>query len=535
MALKQAAADHKEEFPEAAKVIEKGTYMDDILTGADTLGGACQLQREVTGLLAKDCFGAHKWCANHADIAQAVPEELRGNSFMITDDNAIVKTLGVTWNPVEDWFSVSVPDYVDSEGITRRKLLSQLAKIFDPLGFFGPVITTAKLILREVAELEIDWDDPIPSDVGSKWRSFRNEMIVLKEVRMPRWISWNGLLKLELHGFADASDLAYGACLYVRAVFPDGSFQMRLISSKSHILPKKKGRKKLITTPRAELLAALLLAKLVTKLLDATELKFESTVVWSDSKIVLGWIRKPPHLLHTFVSNRVSEIQTLTPNCSWKYIPTDENPADLISRGEQPRKLAESKMWRTGPPSFNCAVVKVVDEPMIPDEELPEMRSGAGVVLAITASIGRMPIFDRVSNFMKIVRYSAYFVRFAKYIMSRKRVVKKGPLSADEIREAMLLVVRLIQRETFQQEISALMDGEDVKHRLNGLRAFLDPKDNILRVGGRIKRAFIPYDSRHQMLLPAKHPTTEALVRYLHLENLHIGQKGLLAVVRQRY
>ena len=217
MALKQAAADHQDEFPRAAEVVEKGTYMDDILTGADTLEEACELQREVTGLLAKACFGAHKWCTNNLDIVRTVPEELRGNSFEVTDDNTktTVKTLGVTWNPFEDWFSVSVPDFDDLNEVTRRKLLSQLAKIFDPLGFFGPVITYAKLILREVGELQIDWDDPVPPDVGSKWRNFRIEMTALREVRLPRWISWKGVLKLELHGYADASDLAYGACLYV--------------------------------------------------------------------------------------------------------------------------------------------------------------------------------------------------------------------------------------------------------------------------------------------------------------------------------
>lgn len=302
MALKQAAADHQDEFPRTAEVVEKGTYMDDILTGADTLEEACELQREVTGLLAKACFGAHKWCANHSDIVRAVPEELRGNSFEVTDDNAktTVKTLGVTWNPFDYWFSVSVPDFDEVDEMTRRNLLSQLAKIFDPLGFFGPVITYAKLILREVGELQIEWDDPVPPDVGSKWRNFRIEMTALREVRLPRWISWKGALKLELHGYADASDLAYGACLHVEGFFADGKTEMRLIYSKSRILPKKrKAKEKAISTPRAELLAALLLARMVVKFLSATELKFAAVHLWSDSKIVLAWLRKLPHLLHS--------------------------------------------------------------------------------------------------------------------------------------------------------------------------------------------------------------------------------------------
>lgn len=103
MVLKQAAIDHQEEFPRAAEEVDRGTYMDDILTGADTLAEACQLQREVTGLLAKACFGAHKWCANHADIVEEVPVELRGNSFEVTDDTSIptsknLRPAGVFWS-----------------------------------------------------------------------------------------------------------------------------------------------------------------------------------------------------------------------------------------------------------------------------------------------------------------------------------------------------------------------------------------------------------------------------------------------------
>ncbi|XP_061512596.1 uncharacterized protein LOC133393156 [Anopheles gambiae] len=365
MALKQAAEDHHDEFPRAAEVVNRETYMDDILTGADTLAEACQLQRDVTGLLAKACFSAHKWCANHSDIVFGVAEEHRGDTFEVTDDTSktIVKTLGVTWNPLEDWFSVSVPDFDNPEGMTRRKLLSQLAKIFDPLGFFGPVITYAKLILREVGELQIDWDDSIPTEIDEKWRNFRTEMTSLREIRVPRWISWKDVFQLRLQGFADASDQAYGACLYVQGTFTDKESKMQLVCSKSRILPKKRSPKeKAITTPRAELLAALLLARMVVKFLNATELKFESVHLWSDSKIVLAWVKKTPELLQTYVSNRNDcATKKITNYCvdkgiDWSFIP--------------PRSPHFGGIWEAGVKQVKYHLKRIVGDRKLSYEEL---------------------------------------------------------------------------------------------------------------------------------------------------------------------
>uniref|UniRef100_A0A182VTE1 DUF5641 domain-containing protein n=1 Tax=Anopheles minimus TaxID=112268 RepID=A0A182VTE1_9DIPT len=306
----------------------------------------------------------------------------------------------------------------------------------------------------------------------------------------------------------------------------------QFIRDKSRILPKKRNPKeKALTTPRAELLAALLLARMVVKFLDATELRFESVHLWSDSKIVLCWLKKPPELLQTYVSNRVSEIQQLSLSFHWHYISTYDNPADLISRGVTPKKLIKSAMWWNPRPLQ--PTVKKADNTEIPDNELPEMR--AGVALATTVPVERFPIFEKLGSFTKMIRSMAYLVRLARFIKSRKGEVIKGQLTATELRTATHVIIRMVQREAFQEEILALMDDSNTNRRLNGLKAFLDPDDGIIRVGGRIKRAIIPYDSRHQMLLPAKHPVTEALVRELHINNLHIGQRSLLAIVRQRY
>lgn len=532
MALNQVADDHREDFPEAACAIKKGAYMDDVLTGANTLPEICKLQEDVTSLLSKGCFGTHKWCSNAKAVMDHVSDESRGIDFEVNGDNlnTTVKTLGVIWNPREDWFSFRVP-VGDPDTCTRRQILSEVARIFDPLGMIGPVITSAKLILREVSLLQTDWDDPVPQDLLQVWRSFRSELVQLNELQVPRWVSTDGATAVELHGFSDASDHAYGACVYTRVVRDGAEATMHLVSSKSRILPKKTGKSKPISTPRAELLAAVQLSKLIDKVLHAIDLKVESVNLWTDSKIVYCWIKKPPQTLQIYVSNRVAEIQRLTGHFRWRHIPTNENPADYISRGQRPRDLMRNEIWWKGPPMLRT-MTETDEEPELPDEELPELR----ISLATTTTTPkRMEIFDRLSSFDAVLQSMAYVVRFARYIISKRKSITKGPLTSTERAQALILVVRLVQEECFQPEIQALRKNSKTRHRLCGLKPFLDPMDGVLRVGGRIKHAFIPYDSRHQMLLPAKHPLTDAMIRSQHRTNLHIGQKGLLAIIRQRF
>ncbi|XP_065088027.1 uncharacterized protein LOC135709561 [Ochlerotatus camptorhynchus] len=356
MALLQLANDEEQQFPRAAAAVRKSFYIDDVLTGANTLEEALELKNQIIGLLKKGCFSMHKFCSNSEALLEDVPENMRESVINIEDPtiNAVIKTLGVAWQPQEDCFTFVVPvdTTVEPNRLTKRLILSQIAKIFDPLGFVGPVVTAAKLIMRELWSLNLDWDEPVPTEMANLWTDFRNELHCLNELKIPRWILSDEACAVELHGFADASDLAYGACLYSRLVKGDGSADLKLICSKSRILPRKKGKQKEITTPRAELLAAQLLARLTVKQLDALDVQFESVVLWSDSQIVLCWLRKSPDYLAVYVGNRVREIQRSTDNFAWKYIPSKSNPADTISRGIQPKNLKAHELWWNGPPNL---------------------------------------------------------------------------------------------------------------------------------------------------------------------------------------
>lgn len=138
----------------------------------------------------------------------------------------------------------------------------------------------------------------------------------------------------EIHGFSDASKKAFGACVYMRSVKSDGSSSMHLLSSKTRVtpLPAKPGSKKArrpYTAPRAELCGALLLSKLVTTVLKALDMEVDKVMLWCDSQIVLCWLNKPAANLEVFVGSRVREIKQLTTNYEWRYVRTNDNPADI--------------------------------------------------------------------------------------------------------------------------------------------------------------------------------------------------------------
>lgn len=128
----------------------------------------------------------------------------------------------------------------------------------------------------------------------------------------------------ELHGFADASERAYGACIYIRTLLQDNTWFVRLLCCVALL--------KTISLPCLELCAALLLSRLADKIKRALKLDFSCERYWSDSTITLAWIQNPSSRSKTFVANRTSEIQQLTSAGIWNHVISEQNPADILSR-----------------------------------------------------------------------------------------------------------------------------------------------------------------------------------------------------------
>ncbi|GFV56318.1 DUF1758 domain-containing protein [Trichonephila clavipes] len=291
--------------------------------------------------LIKDNVDLEKTMRRFSEIENVEPETIKNKKTIIYSSE--IKVLGVYWNPKHDCFSFRVK--IDLYELnTKRDVLSTIARIYDPLGLLGPVVAKAKIFLQKLWMLKIDWTDLLPDTFNREWRQFVESLQVVNDININRCIVVEQPELIELHGFSNASQSAYVAVVYCKSITSDRKMLVHLIASKSRVAPTKQ-----TTIPRLELCAAVLLAKLVHRVKQALKLNVTNTFLWSDSMIVLSWITKESYQLKTFVANRIATIQEMTSSEQWRYVATEDNPVDFVSRGMDSLKLKTCELWWKGP------------------------------------------------------------------------------------------------------------------------------------------------------------------------------------------
>ncbi|GFU09777.1 DUF1758 domain-containing protein [Trichonephila clavipes] len=286
-------------------------------------------------------FELHKWVSNSPELLK----DLSASSYVFDKEfqDAPVKTLGMLWDPKVDCLTYKVK-ISDKVNFTKRDVLSEIARLYDPLGLIGPIVTKAKILIQELWKIKLDWSEQLPPDAMEEWMNFYQKLAKVNNFKIPRCILLPATIRIEIHGFSDASERAYAAVVYIKCFNESGQSQTRLLCSKSRVAPLKT-----LTIPRLELSAALLLSRLVKKVVPILQLPINKIWMWTDSTIALAWIKTEPHKLKTFVSNRVAEIQALSKDYHWKHVSSKNNPADLISRGCNVDELLKNEMWFSGP------------------------------------------------------------------------------------------------------------------------------------------------------------------------------------------
>lgn len=539
--LKQLALDEQHRFPTASDVLLTDFYVDDVLSGSDTIESTNTLRVELTQLLSLGCFELSKFASNYSQC-NTVESNASSSSVILNNKEEISEKpkiiLGIMWNNKDDQLVIKFGKLSKTPVFTKRIILSEITQIFDPLGLCSPVLFQAKCFIQRIwSNPEISWDDILPTNLQADWKKFRDELLQFNTITVPRCLIPTTKSNIStLHGFGDASEQGYGCCIYITCYDDQNNCKSSLVCSKSRVAPLRK-----LSIPRLELCASVLLAELMEKVISCMNINFDKVYFWTDSYVTLYRIKSNPSKYGTFVANRISLIQEMSHPDNWLYIPTTLNPADIVSRGLMPSEMQDNQLWWRGPNFLNDAgITWPIQPPKTSVLNDVEFRRSAVTLLqssGINHPSDRLEILSRFGNFMTLLRTTALCYRFVSNCRNKKlgKNLAIDNLRPIEIEAAMIKLIKLIQQIEFKDEYQRLKKRQLVSKssKLLQFAPFLD-NDDVIRVGGRLHHSNISYEQKHQILLP-DNSFSHLLARKEHLQNLHAGPQSLLNIIRKRF
>lgn len=516
----------------AAAVLLNDTFVDDVLTGANSVQEALECQKELIQLCSRAQFELRKWASNCSELLHAVSEDTRAMSPLVLFDASeepALKLLGLNWDPASDTFLFKT--HLMAKGPTKRSILSDIARVFDPLGLLSPITMFTKHLMQRLWTDGIGWDDPVSGDIERLWSRYHSELYQIADLSIRRRLTYDDACSIQLHAFSDSSEKGYAAAVYLRVETPT-TVQCHLVAGKSKVAPLKR-----CTIPRLELCGAVLAARLLNFVINtyAGRLRIDKQHAWTDSTTALVWIQSSPHRWATFIANRTSQIQELTSPSIWRYVPTQQNPVDCASRGLFPSELVNHPLWWSGPPYLQEAENQWPSTLMSPPPDINttptvELRKSNVLHVIIKSSIS--DLLARYSSLDKILRIIAYGLRLRKL---RSSCLHNFALNAEELTHALSALIYFTQRTAYPTEVQRLTKGLHINSKdLRRLDLFID-SFGLVRVGGRLTNANIPYAHKHPVLLPSSHPLTNLLIDHHHVRLCHPGAHTLQTHLQQDY
>ncbi len=256
-ALRRIAQDHSEENF-TAPLVERNFYVDDFLHGSNSVEDAIAVQQDLTALLAKGKMSLRKWRTNSQTLRNAIPAELlESDPLQVSNSiDGCPKALGIHWQTSSDQLFVVTLPPLNTDHPTKRQVSSQHSKVYDVLGWFSPINVPPRKIMQELWKRKIGWDEKISDDLLEVWRKWSSELSCITTHPVDRKYveTQSTIIAFQLHGFSDASKLAYGAVVHGRFQHRDSTVTTALIAAKVKISPIKD-----LSTPRLELNGAELL------------------------------------------------------------------------------------------------------------------------------------------------------------------------------------------------------------------------------------------------------------------------------------
>ena len=582
--LQRTARDHGAEHPIAAAHIRSSFYVDDLLAGAQTEEEASDLFTELRSVLKKGGFNLCKWRSSNSNVLKTIPTDLH-EKLLIKDatsdqTSAQPKALGLQWDSREDVMSPTI--HAPTEYLqTKRGIISDVSKTFDVLGWIAPAILPMKILFQALWDRGQEWDDVAPPQVIEEHSKWRELMPCLSTKTLPRCYAGHPQPShQELHGFSDASKKASGAVVYLRSTYTTHEPTVVLVTAKTKVAklttPKvtkrnKKAAEKNLqppseqsepsdpeessnaietpssnNAPRTELDAALLLTKLLTHVAAVLGIPLKDVTAWTDNSAVFSWLDGNKREQDRYTTNRVSYILQHTRPSTWKHVPGPQNPADCASRGMDPRTLLHHDLWWQGPQFLHSETVSVPPQPPRRPSEIHQPASistACPIILQVNTPDFLSMLLIRTNNYELLVSMTAWCFRY----FNRLKEGKPSPdnrqrhLSLKERDAAEHWLLKSSQQRSFPTDYQSLIQKGNKKgniaptSKLRPLTPCMDPKEGLIRLGGRLEHAALAASQRHPIIIDASDILVERMFQHLHQKHHHCGPTVLLCKTSREF
>ena len=511
--IKWTAYKMRKECPLAAAVILDGSIVDDCMGSVPTVEQAQELIKQLIKVFKACGMTIHKWASSHARVLPSLNQEERVLKEF-DESTPDGKALGLVWNPRSDTFKFKMSTEKPTIW-TRRSALKYYMTLFDPLGMILPFIMQARFLFKDTWASTDGWEEPTSKRVSKLWDKWQEDTRLLPAISIPRWIRLE--FAVELHVFGDASYNAYGIAMYVVAKENEVATSTLVYSKARTVTSSAK------TIPRAEMTAAVMAAKVAVKWSAELGIALANTHCHSDSENALAWIKAPRRDLNQLSARQSAQIRELISPFNWHYVPTKLNPADLVTRGLDPQRLAACTLWWQGP-EYLITGDKPHDK-IIPraHEDLPneeELRRLVGIFHGRVATRTDPGDIYRQSNcWHKTVRVLDK-VAEAIYTCSKGRV---------DVGDGLSVWVRWEQNRTHSAEKELVDRGLRPKGQI-WQQYDLKVSRGVLLVGGRTNRNMKP-------ILHKDSDLVKKWLLYLHQKVLRHagGWKVLLGESREHF
>ncbi|XP_065204074.1 uncharacterized protein LOC135834164 [Planococcus citri] len=504
---------HLKKYPgPVASKLSKALYVDNMLSGSETIKEVSDLIKNALEIFADASMKLRQWHTNEKTLVSLHP-----SLDWLNDE--IVSVLGLHWNTNTDTLSVKLIE-TDNTIATKRSILKYSSKVYDPLGFWSPVILKAKLILQQLWEEDFDWDQPIPNNLKIEWFELLEEFRKMSQVKLPRrCLSPHRInSKVQLHVFTDASKKAYGIVIYVRVETTTGA-DTQLIFAKSRVAPIKSALK----IPRLELLAMLIGNRMLCFIQDAfNEYEVTKFMLWSDSKCAIAWAQSNKNL-SPWVEKRVTEIRKNDRLCI-NYVKSEDNPADIASRGSVVGDLTE--LWWQGPAWLR---EKESNWPMIKinESESEDFQTEVRCATLLTT--------DNVEPLKTPFEINIEEVGDMNELLMKTVTQLKLSVNRTNFETAKQTWIKYVQRVHFANEFECIIRKTEPKTNLvKKLNLFRDD-DDILKVRGRLSNLIQAPNDNYPILLPKGHRFVYLLIVDTHKNLYHAGVSQTLAELCKEY